>query len=560
MTLYPNLGAPCPVERTAAPPVKHRVPSLRRLLSLARTGAVMLALALASMLLLAPSAYAKGGVAGGVPPAPVGVGPAVLPGGPVPFTIIGAIQSLTVSAANDPYAGGVMMVNGISVTIPRNLVITLPAAYKTVGQLFADSPAPGQSALALNDVPKPLAAYEATMTGNVVGGAYIAGLVSIAQQSLNTTDGYIKSINYTTGELCVGSTPGPLVGLCTLPNTRVVINDPDGRYGLANGVGAKPSPDKRFTVDPDNPTIHASSGYPVCVPRSDPATLVDPRCPITNRLALAAGGFAPIFAMQATPLTPPAAFAGFGTIPACPSCNVNEQAPLVVGDFITYSGILAADAFGTYVAAYALAANVGIWTPPGGPVFYVFIDAPLIGTGPSLCPANAAECKARLKTDIFVTDFTRTPALYAVDETPAGDRTSRQLPSTIINVVVLGRFRVFVDKDTLILGGAAGVTREIIARVAGVADGTPVFYATTPGVPAASVRANGLVSGQYVSPVGDYLFPEGARIPGGVLTPRNFRCLAFLVKGWGQSGGLPGIGQLVPFPEAVAPTPVNCGS
>ena len=83
------------------------------------------------------------------------------------------------------------------------------------------------------------------------------------------------------------------------------------------------------------------------------------------------------------------------------------------------------------------------------------------------------------------------------------------------------------------------------------------YYGTTPGVPLAMVKANGLVFGQYVSPVGEYIFPE-PNVGGAVLTPYNFRCLAFLVKGWGQGGALTGIGQLIPFPEAVAPATVNC--
>ena len=47
---------------------------------------------------------------------------------------------------------------------------------------------------------------------------------------------------------------------------------------------------------------------------------------------------------------------------------------------------------------------------------------------------------------------------------------------------------------------------------------------------------------------------------GAVLTPYNFRCLAFLAKGWGQGGALPLIGQLTPFPEAALPSTVSCAN
>ena len=227
----------------------------------------------------------------------------------------------------------------------------------------------------------------------------------------------------------------------------------------------------------------------------------------------------------------------------------------MVGDYITYSGILARGAMGIYVAAYAIEANVGIYTPLGGPVFYMYIDAPLISTGPVACPANA-ECQARLKTSIFMTDASRTPALYAVDENMSGARTSRALPSTITNTTFYGRFVIVVNKDVGVLGGANGVTREIMGRVAGVPDGTPVFYGST--APTGNVSANGLVWGQYVSPVGEYIFPE-PNVAGGILTPYNFRCLAFLAKGWAQGGAL-AVGPLSPFPEAggLAPAGVNC--
>ena len=533
--------------------ILHAGHPLRHIRALAGPALMTTGLALACLTAIAPPAQAAKGAGGGVPnPNAITVGPATPAGGPVPFDITGAIESLTVLSPGNAYSGGSIVVNGITVIIPANLVVTLPAAYKTVGQLFIDSPVPNQSGLALNDTPPPIAAYEAGMAGNIVNGVYIAGLVSIAQQSLNTANGFIRSINYATGQMCVGSTPGP----CVASDARVVINDPDGRYGLANGVGSKASPDKRFGVDSDNPTIHAASGYPMCVPRVAPPN-IDAQCPMTNRPTVAPGVFASTFVMDSNFLIPPPPFVGGAVAPCGAGCDVTQQAPLAVGDYIAYSGILARDNMGLYVAAYSIEANVGIYTPAGGPVFYIYMEAPKISTGPAICPANA-ECQALLRTSIFVTDPSRTPAMYGVDEIPAtGARTSRALISTLVNTAVLGRFVFHTAKDTRVFGGANGVTREIMARVAGIADSTPVFYATTPGVPLTMVKANGLVFGQYVSPMGEYIFPE-PNVGGAVLTPYNFRCLAFLAKGWGQGGALTGIGQLIPFPEAVAPATVNC--
>jgi hypothetical protein len=494
-----------------------------------------------------------GGGGGGALPNTITTGPATLPGGPVPFDITGAIESLTAFSPGNPYSGGIIVVDGISIIIPANLVVTLPAAYKTVGQIFIESPYGGSSGLALTD--GPIAAFEANISGNIVGGNYIAGLVSIAQQSLNGANGYIRSINYATGMLCVGSTPGLPGTPCAASDTLVLINDVDGRYGLANGVGSKPSPDPRFGVDSDNPTIHAASGYPMCVPRVAPPA-VDAECPMTNRPMTAPGVYQTTFVMDTNFLIPPLPFVGGAVVPCGVGCNVNKQAPLVVGDYIAFSGTMARSNGTSYIAAYAIEANVGIYTPIGGPVFYVYMEAPLISTGPSICPGNA-ECQARLRTSIWVTDPSRTPAMYAVDELQTGARTSRQLLSTLVNTAQLGRFVFHTEKNTTIFGGASGVTREIMARVAGVANGTTVYYGTTPGVPASKVTANGLVFGQYVSPVGEYIFPE-PNVGGTTLTPYNFRCLQFLANGWGQGGMLPGIGQLIPFPEAAAPATVNC--
>jgi hypothetical protein len=59
--------------------------------------------------------------------------------------------------------------------------------------------------------------------------------------------------------------------------------------------------------------------------------------------------------------------------------------------------------------------------------------------------------------------------------------------------------------------------------------------------------------------MGEYIFPE-PNLSGEVLTPYNFRCMAFLANGWGQGGGLPNIGKLNPFPEVLTPVSANCAN
>ena len=53
--------------------------------------------------------------------------------------------------------------------------------------------------------------------------------------------------------------------------------DPTGRYGIVQSTGL----DDRFQVDPDNPTVRSATGFPMCVPRSDPAAGDDPLCPVS---------------------------------------------------------------------------------------------------------------------------------------------------------------------------------------------------------------------------------------------------------------------------------------
>ena len=69
-----------------------------------------------------------------------------------------------------------------------------------------------QTGMALDDNPKPHTTYEVHVVGNRVidanGDRYIAGLVHISQQDLNSGAGYINYIDYSTGTMEVGGKPG----------------------------------------------------------------------------------------------------------------------------------------------------------------------------------------------------------------------------------------------------------------------------------------------------------------------------------------------------------------
>ena len=522
----------------------------------------------------------------------VGVAPcasAQTPFGATPFAIVGHIQKFTLDSGtpgSSRLTSAKMMVNGINVVIPTNLIIQMPASYLTADDIFVmakptiterlpSEACPGsagtlRSGLAVLDCdgPRPaaLASFEADITGNIVGNVYIAGLVKVTQQALNAGSGYIQTIDRDTGEIFVGGNPDAAAGSASSPtDARVKLNDAVGRFGRAtSSPSAPPSPalpeDGRFTADTDNPTMHAESGYPMCVPRT---AAPDPLCPDSNRPASSTGPPSRLFVMDTVPLvtTVPVAL----TIQPCPGCDSSQQAPFKEGDYITYQGTVASDAKGLYTSAHTIVASIGIFTKPGDKVrpAYVSQEVSLIGTmGPSVLPFNQ-EGQDRLKVEAFSTDPSRALNVYAIDVNPAdGSKTLRFLGRPNKRQGALGRYRLILGKNAAALkagGSTLGAPRELVVTF-DKGDGT-----TFDGMPAptAPLAANGLVWGQFTAPVGEYIFPENI-VMGEPRIPNNFECLSFLQLGSGPLGtrGLsgPNVGRLTPWPGAAAgPAAVFCG-
>lgn len=481
-----------------------------------------------------------------------------------PFQVVGHIQRLTLDSPADPLSGAKLTVNGVEVVLPKNLVIQLPAAYFTAQQLFDKaqgvSKKYGESGLALSDKFPPLAAFEVAVSGNIVNGVYLAGLVAISQQSLNIGAGFIHHIDTATGMMCVGGSPTAVT--CAGSDTRIRLNDPaldasdpfagDGRYGKPNpapppvGMDDPNSryPDPRFTVDQGNPTVHALTGYPMCVPRA----VNDAQCPSQNRPAELT------FVMDSVDLVPPIKL-GNNAIKACPSCDANKQAPVRVGDYITFSGTRARDPqVGDFLSVHTLVANVGIYTKPGGRA-YVSLEESLLGTrGPIVDCGAAAECQDRLKVEGFTTDPSRRVSVYAVDVAQGGTPKVRLLHSTVKDQAVFGRFRYTPPLTAAALfdfnGNLKGAPRELMVRID---DPDPLPDGS--GVPSVPKAAHGLTTGVYVAPVGEYIFPEPTGVQGGPQPALNFQCLAFLANGWAlPDSGLPNIPRLTPWPGAATPT------
>jgi len=504
--------------------------------------------------------------------------PAALIGTPPPipastqFDITGFLEE---AHTTGPHTAGSLTVNGHVVTIPANTIVILPASALTWDELFTQAPAPdgpAQTGLAMFDTPAPLTTSEVHVIGNRVttapgGDQYIAGLVYLSQQSVNAGAGFINFIDYDAGELRVGGTPGDRT-----TGTRVRINDPvvgdlgTGRY--SKGL----TPDRRFTVDQDNPTIMSATGFPMCLPRVAPpapqAAETDPLCPQGNRPLDQAGQF-----IIKVTMPDPATLAP-GQLP-----DPRVQAPLEVGDYINFSGILVTDnanpttgpwpgIANTYISAYTIVNNTAIYTAAGKDPAYVEIEVTLMGTG-GLTAVGVGEAAARTRFEGMTTDPTRGIHLYGIDLDPATGATTDRDFGTIApdQVAVPGRWRFRPPCDPFgtieppataakncVMNQAGSFlppTREVRAVIEGQ-------QGQVPSLPGAQTAANGLFFGQYHAPILEYIFPEN--IPGSPIVPDNFGAIPFLACGGFTSSAGTLAGPLDPFPGTTAPTCANAVS
>jgi hypothetical protein len=558
-------------------------PRRRRLLS------AVAAIALAGGLAPVAGNAANGAVAPLVAPA---INPVIASS--TQFDITGFIQTATVDTPGDPHSGGVLTVNGHTIVIPKETVVILPASALTWQELFTHAPAPyagtGQTGMALSDTPKPLTTYEVHVVGNrVINGAgdrYIAGLVDISEQDLNNGAGYVNFIDYGTGELEVGGKSG-VAGT----GTRVRINDPAVAGSTSGRYGRAASPDDRFQVDQDNPTILAETGFPMCIPRSAPTTTNDdPECPQSNRPVYTGTDTSGITPQPALPALG-AAYTMFrmdapsdvdaNTCTRGTCADPRKQAPFEIGDYVTFAGNLVQDGGangGQYISAHTIVASLGIYTQPGIDPAYVSVDVSLIGTG-GLTVFGAGEAAVRTRFEGMSTDETRLVRLYGVDINPKTGATSDREWGTVMpdpgppGGAVRGRWRfrppctatVATQKACTPPSGGQFIppTREVRA----VIDGDSQFKPGTieanpnsqvPGTPGAQTAANGIYYGQYHAPIGEYIFPEN--VPGTPVPENNFNTIPFLAYGGYQS--LTGVqaGVLSPWPSDVAPPAVVCAT
>ena len=565
---------------------------------------------------------------GSVPPGPVPPGPLpqppILPFGnvivppPVPaprftaalgdikgFTTIGFLQSATVSDSRCPGLagsqwGGTATINNVTIIIPCNTVLQMPAATFTWADLFdAGAFKTTSSEPARLTLPRSgerfgrdkigFPSTEIRIEGNFVAGQPIAGLVYISQQTLNTGTGLITGFEYENGVIYVSGKDGSIA--------RLQLNDPNGRFSKGQ------SPDTRFSVDSENPTIKATTGYPMCVPRTDPSNADDPLCPQRNRPRVAngcrnfrsAGIFLPTllemappspdstycnaFVMKAPPGTPATPRVPQVAIASPTEADARQQAPFAIGDLITYSGtLLRGDGQGPggtdTISVHTITANVGIYTQPSSLPAYLAIGEFRVATFAPIVLFNGVpqEEQDRIVLEASVTDVTSIVDIYLVDIDPvSGRETQRWITPGIMtgNVGAIGSNGHLIDGGitTQFFGAQPGRVRiRATKAVPGILT-SPTRYARVavrslcdpaninakaPLLGAASSTtvdclkrapaANGLYSGQYMAPNFNFIFPENL-VAGDPIVPANFWDLGFLVNGEG-----PGTGRLAPTP------------
>ena len=97
------------------------------------------------------------------------------------------------------------------------------------------------------------------------------------------------------------------------------------------------------------------------------------------------------------------------------------MAPLEVGDYVSYAGILVASGS---VAAHTITDNVAIYTSPGTNPACVAVEVALIGTGG---PKVMGVCEAALRTRFegMTTDPSRLVHLYGIDFDASGKPSDR---------------------------------------------------------------------------------------------------------------------------------------
>ncbi|KAJ7649455.1 hypothetical protein DFH06DRAFT_554104 [Mycena polygramma] len=422
---------------------------------------------------------------------------------PSPFNHIGTIDAMTLDVAGGPLAGGTITVKGFNITVPKNTLVTLPSITCAWSEMFTvdgDKATPNLPLLGS-------VSWETTVFGNIVRGERIAGLIFIIQETLQFLQGFISEIDYTTGHFWVDGV------------TEGLLNDPLGRFGLPYTTNPL------WTVDPDNPSVHSSTGVPLCIPRNT----TDSECPLTNRPVDGNGVYLTSFTFPDPSLVVPGGL------------DPRIMVPLVVGDYITFSGT---STDGGILEVYALEANLGIYTAPGTKPAYIGVEAAqyaIVSPDPTL---ETDETRATA----VASDPSTTIEWFAMDLDPCTGETSER---TLLLVEPEDVAPIGLTTFRLGKTDASPATRNVGFRYSnGISEGP-----------------KGIIAGQFIQPIMTFIFPELIAY-GDNEVPNQFEEIPFLAMGSGplvygnflaDPPPTPTIvGQLSPWPGLTAPGTTSC--
>ncbi|EPE26368.1 hypothetical protein GLAREA_02280 [Glarea lozoyensis ATCC 20868] len=188
--------------------------------------------------------------------------------------------------------------------------------------------------------------------------------------------------------------------------------------------------------------------------------------------------------------------------------DASHMVPLKVGDYIEFSGIQ----YQGQTLLYSLVANLDLLTTGNQPGFVRVEDA-LIGVAD--LDANFEAARHRFiglasRSDMLV-------RIFAVDEDPCtGEESERLVASATPDGLYTRNYRIRIGDITL-------------------------------------TTSDGIIAGQYVQPVSEWIFPELIS-PGAAPPTNDFSNIGPLRNGFGPINGTI-FGQLSPWPGAVTPTP-----
>lgn len=494
---------------------------------------------------------------------------------------------------------GWLEVGDVVIRVPSNLVVVFPNTLHTWEETFELNPThvTTETGLAMADTQRLPGNYIVHVQGNIVNGQYVAGMIFINQVIADAgIQGFIEKFDYVNSTMYVDGTRvqmnDPWIQVQPANPDGTPFTDPTtgapvaaiqkGRYsaglpGCSTVAFGTPCMDERFSVDQDNPSVTAQSGYPMCIPRTSPyidgsdgsngpsiSLLLpdaqqDSQCPEKNRPRdLATGSvLTQIFTMN----PPNTASTPENPFPQDPYL----EAPFEVGDFVSVVGSMEVDANGPFISATTiLNTSVGILTAPQTDPAYVQVSVLVQGTGGVPDPDFPQEAGVRTRVEGFSTDPQRTVDVSAIDQDCNGNLIFRE-PAWVSafpvepgppGIGVIGRWRARFPQG----GNFLPAVQNVGARVSGSLVGK---------------QKNGLTYGEYQLPEATFVFPENIT-PGTPPPAYNFRDIAYLVNGLGpwpsqpdvfdsfmaQLGQAPSIAatnqlnsQLAPFPDAATPAP-----